>query len=289
MRIGLFPGQGLDAAAVASALAEPDPVLDRANDVLGEDIGRRVRQVSTRSRPVLPTSVGQPAIFTAGIIAFRRALEAGERFDYLIGHSLGEYTALVASGSIPLGQGLKLVTARAAAMQRAAASNPGGMAAIMNLSLEDVGEICREAGVAIANDNSPVQVVVSGSEGNLSTAARLARSRGGRSVLLPVDGPYHSAGMASAASELGKVLEETEIRSPRIPVISNVSADRYRAPGEIRKLLALQLTHRVRFRESIARVCRDEGPDFVDLGPGRVVGRMAEATARHGDKASSRA
>jgi malonyl CoA-acyl carrier protein transacylase len=289
MRVGLFPGQGLEPAIVASALDPEDPVLLKATKTLGYDVRRRVEQVTRRSRPVLSTSVAQPAIFVAGIVSFRRALERGENFDHLIGHSLGEYTALVAGGAISFTKGLKLVAVRGEAMQKAGGSAPGGMAAVMNLSLPDVEYVCDETGSTIANDNSPEQIVLSGPEGALSRAAQIVRAMGGRSVLLPVDGPYHSAAMESAAGEVARALEQTEVRCPKIPVTSNVSAAPYRAPGEIRKLLALQMTNRVRFRESVSRLLENDEPEFVDLGPGRIVGRLAEATARHARSSAARA
>jgi malonyl CoA-acyl carrier protein transacylase len=279
VRVGLFPGQGLDPGVVASALDEKDPTLRRANEVLGGDLKRTVDQVARRPGGVLPTTVAQPGIFTAGIMSFERAVAEGGRFDCLIGHSLGEYTALVAAQSISFVQGLELVAARASAMRRAAKTRPGKMAAIMNLSLTDIEQVCRQTGVTVANDNAPAQVVVSGSEDLLSWAAQVARAKGGRSVLLPVDGAYHSSAMEPAARDLALALDRTNIRSPKIEVISNVSAAPYRAPGEIRKLLSLQMTHRVRFSESVARIC-DEHVEFIDLGPGPVVGRLAEATAR---------
>ena len=280
MRVGLFPGQGLDPMAVASELDEHDPVLRRANEVLQYDVKRSVERVARRPGGVLPTAVAQPAIFTAGIIAFRNAVMGGSQFDCLIGHSLGEYTALVAARSIPFAEGLELVSARASTMQRVAKATPGGMAAIMNLSLGDVRDICRETGMTVANDNSPTQVVVSGNKTALARGAKVARVRGGRSVLLPVDGAYHSVAMEPAARELAYALDKTNVRSPKVEVISNVTAAPYRAPGEIRKLLARQLTHPVRFRESVANLSRND-VEFVDLGPGNVVGRLARATSAH--------
>lgn len=278
MRVGLFPGQGLDPSAVSSALHEDDPVLQRANEVLEYDVKRSVDRIACRPGGVLPTAVAQPAIFTAGIMSFRRAVKDGARFDRLIGHSLGEYTALVAARSIGFTEGLKLVQARANAMQRAARETPGAMAAVMNLSLDDIEHVCQTTGATVANDNSPKQIVLSGSEEALASAAQIVRARGGRSVLLPVDGAYHSTAMKPAERDLTYALEQTNVRSPKVDVVSNVSAKPYRAPGEIRKLLAQQVTQPVRFRESVAAI--DEDAEFVDLGPGRVVGRLAQAVVK---------
>ncbi|HYN37566.1 MAG TPA: ACP S-malonyltransferase [Actinomycetota bacterium] len=280
MRAGLFPGQGLDPRTVASSLPNGHQLLERANEVLGYDVQRRVEQVARSSGPVLRTDLAQPAIFMGGIISFREATERGEQFDYLAGHSLGEYTALVAGGSIPFDHGLRLVAARGMLMQRASTRSTGGMAAVMNLAFDDAEAICAETGVVLANDNSPSQVVLSGSEEALSRAALLVRGLGGRTVRLPVEAAYHSPAMQPSGLELAAVLDRTEIRSPAIPVLSNVSALPYRAPGEIRKLLVHQLTGRVRFRQSVSWLIESGVTEFFDLGPGRVVGRLAEATVR---------
>ena len=280
MRCGLFPGQGLDPRTVAASLPDSHHLLERADEILSYDLKRRVAQVERRSRPVLPTDLAQPAIFVAGIISFERSLEREERFHYLAGHSLGEYTALVAGGAMSFDGGLKLVAARGKFMQSVSARASGGMAAALNISIEQALAVCADSGVVVANDNSPEQVVLSGPEECLSRAAVQVRDLGGRSVRLPVDGAFHSAAMDPAAKELAGVLERTEIRSPSIPVLSNVSAEPYRAPGEIRKLLVSQLTGLVRFRESVTWLLKRGVTEFTDLGPGRVVGRLAEATMR---------
>jgi [acyl-carrier-protein] S-malonyltransferase len=280
MRAGLFPGQGIEVSQVLSALEGNHSRVERAGAILGYDLVRRVGQVSRRSHPVLPTDLAQPAIFVAGLVAFDRALEEGASFDYLLGHSLGEYTALVAAGSIPFTHGVRLVAARGTAMQRVSRSSPGGMMAVQGLGLEQVADIAGETGVAVANDNSPEQVVLSGSKADLARAAQDVRERGGRSILLPLDAAFHTDAVRPAAAALADALDHAEVRSPTVPVLSNVTAAPYRAPGEIRRLLVLQLTHRVRFRECIAYL-RDAGvSEFVDLGPGRIVGRFAGATTR---------
>ena len=279
MRAGLFPGQGLEPATVLRALPHRHPHVVTASSLLGYDLRRKVAQVVRNSRPMLPTDVAQPAIFVAGIVSFEDHVERGIGFDYLAGHSLGEYTALVAAGAIPFSHGLKLVAARGKAMKRAASLGDGGMAAVMGLTTERVEELCTETKTTFANDNSPTQAVVSGGNDALADLAERVRSLGGRTVLLPVDGAYHSDAMTAAAAQLADALDATDVRCPRIPVIANVTAAPYRAPGEIRKLLVEQLTHRVRFRESVERLARAGVDEFVDLGPGRVVGRLAAATA----------
>lgn len=173
---------------------------------------------------------------------------------------------------------LRAVAARGEAMQDAAKSSPGGMVAVMRLGRERVEEIARRAGVRIANDNSPEQMVLAGPDGALEEASALVGAAGGRSVLLEVSGAFHTDAMAPAAPVLAAVLDRVEIRSPAIPVISNVTARPYRAPGEIRKLLVAQVTEPVRFRESLEFAHREGVREYRDFGPGRVVERLAMKT-----------
>ncbi|MGH2730163.1 MAG: ACP S-malonyltransferase, partial [Actinomycetota bacterium] len=214
MRAGLFPGQGIDAEVVLADLPEGHPIIVDASAILGYDLRRRVAQICRRVRPVLPTDVAQPAIFVAGLISFEAA-SAHESFAYLTGHSLGEYTALVAAESIPFTHGLQLVTARGKAMQRATLASSGAMAAVMGLNLEDIEAIAVATGTTVANDNSPTQVVLSGDESALARAAGIVRRRDGRSVLLPVEGAYHSPAMEPAVAHLAAALDQTDIRSPK--------------------------------------------------------------------------
>ena len=278
MRAALFPGQGIDAKLVLQALESRDPLTLQASEILGFDLVRRVEQIARRPRGVIPTSVAQPAILVAGLISFRKAVERGNTFNFILGHSLGEYTALVAAEAISFRHGLALVTTRGKVMEKAAARSSGGMAAVLGLDLERVEAIASVHGVMVANDNSPRQVVVSGERDALAKTAAAVRDEGGRSVLLPVEGAFHSEAMLPAADALARSLFTIEIRSPAIPVVSNVSARPYRAPGEVRRLLEHQLTGRVRFRECLLHLASCGVTEFVDLGPGEVVGRLARAT-----------
>ena len=284
MRAALFPGQGIEARSVLDALDPRHPMVLRASEMLGYDLATRVEQASRRPRGTMPTGLAQPAIFIAGLIAYDAALERGERFDHILGHSLGEYTALVAAGSISFRHGLALVAARGSAMQKAAARSSGGMAAVIGLGLEEVEALAAKHGVTVANDNSPRQVVISGETHALAAAAGAVRGAGGRSVLLPVEGAFHSNAMLPAAASLARALFTVEIRNPSIPVVSNISAEPYRAPGEIRRLLEHQLTHRVRFRESVLFLEGAGVRGFVDLGPGEVVGKIARTTVGSGER-----
>lgn len=276
MRAALFPGQGLEPKVVLKSLDPAHPKVEAAAEILGYDLVKRVDQVARRVRGVLPTSLAQPAIFTAGIVAFEAM--ADRRFDCFAGHSLGEYTALAAAGAIGFQPGLKLVAVRGEAMERATRRSSGGMAALLGLDIRVAEELAISYGLTVANDNSPSQVVVSGDTEDLARAADEARARNGRCVLLPVEGAFHSAAMTSASDALRDALMDTDIRTGRMPVISNVTARPYRAPGEVRKLLVDQLTGRVRFRECLLYLEQRGVSEFVDLGPGEVVGKLARAT-----------
>jgi malonyl CoA-acyl carrier protein transacylase len=275
MRVGLFPGQGLDARAIGDRLPNNDPRLQRANEILGLDLTRAL----SRSRSsTVPTRIAQPAIFVAGIISFENALRRGDRFQALVGHSLGEYTALAVAGGFSFSDGVTLVAARGEAMSRAARASSGGMAAVLGLETNKAEELALGAGASVANDNSPTQLVIAGDGATLRKAAGMVSALGGRCVLLSVEGAFHSSAMDPAVAALADALDHAEMHTPRIPVVANVSARPYRAPGEIRKLLLRQLTGRVRFRESIEWCIERGANEFVDLGPGRVVEKIAKAT-----------
>jgi len=278
MRLGLFPGQGIPAKVALDALPESDSLLEAANDILGYDLRQKVGIAARRTKATLPTSLAQPAIFTAGVLAWRAAGDEGQTFDALAGHSLGEYTALVAADAISFEEGLRAVAVRGDAMQDAARAKPGGMVAVLGLDFDAVQDICDRAGVVLANDNAPGQVVLSGGDEALAEAAGIVRSAGGRAVLLDVSGPFHTRSLELAAPALAEVLDSIEIRLPRLPVVSNVTARPYEDPGEIRRLLLEQLTTRVRFRESLEWSWNEGVREYVDLGPGRVAAGLAKRT-----------
>jgi trans-AT polyketide synthase/acyltransferase/oxidoreductase domain-containing protein len=277
-RVALFPGQGVPARTVLESLPEDHELMARADDVLGYELRRRVEIAARRKGAVLPTALAQPAIFVASVIGYEKAVAGGASFDAIVGHSLGEYPALVAGEAISFEAGVGLVKVRGEAMDKAARIAPGGMIAVLGLGEDDVESIRASADLAVANDNAPGQVVLSGPEERLTVAAGLAKNLGGRSVLLQVQGPFHTSAMAPAVKELEDALDHVDVRSPRLPVVSNVSARPYKAPGEIRKLLVTQLVHRVRFRESLEWVWSRGVRDYVDVGPGDVAAGLANRT-----------
>lgn len=276
MRVGLFPGQGIPASTVLTALSADSNVVTEACEILSYDLRKRVAQIAASPRSVMPTSLAQPAIFTASLVGWDA--QADQSFDFLLGHSVGEYAALVAAEAMSFKHALCAVAVRGKAMESAAHSANGGMAALVDVSLEDAEAIADATKSIVANDNSPRQVVLAGSHEALAEAAALARARGGRAVRLEVTGPFHTPEIASAAPALRSVLDHIAIRSPRLPVISNVSATSYRAPGEIRRLLVEQLTSRVRFREALENVWNQGARTFHDLGPGNIAGGLASRT-----------
>jgi [acyl-carrier-protein] S-malonyltransferase len=278
MRAGLFPGQGIPARVVLDALPSRHAVLDMAREVLGYDVRKRVEIAARREGAMLPTALAQPAIYAAGLIAHQ---ERGRPlFDAFVGHSVGEYTALVAAGSMSPEQGFAIVRVRADAMEAASRAEKGGMAAVLRLDFETVSDVARRAEVHIANDNAPGQVVLAGSEAGLTTAASLVRAAKGRSVLLETAGAFHTHAMASARNALKAALDGAEISMPAVPVVANVSARPYGSAQDVREGLVEQLTGRVRFRESLEWLWARGIREFDDLGPGQIVGGLASRTFR---------
>lgn len=274
MRAGLFPGQGVPGAAVLEALPVGHPILDEASQMLGYDLRCRVKSGTGRGSSVLTTSLAQPAIFTAGVIAWQDSKERSE-FSHLLGHSLGEYTALVAGGAMSFVHGLCVVQVRGRVMDIASRANPGGMMALLALDEQSVARVITRSGTVLANDNGHGQVVVSGDEAALAGAAQEVRSLKGRAVLLDVSGPFHSPAMAQAEHALRAALDHVSIRNPKIPVVSNVTARPYRSPGEIRKELVAGLTRPVRFRECLEHLWDEGVVGYQDFGPGQVVEGLA--------------
>ena len=280
MKIGLFPGQGISASDVFEALAPDDGSIDEAADILGYDVRRKVASFTKRKGALLPTWLAQPAIFTAGIMAHRRAVAGGSVYHCYAGHSMGEYTALVAAEALSFKDALKVLDVRGREMQKASLVRSGGMLAVLSLSEEDVAAVAEGSGALVANDNAPGQIVLAGDESSLGRASRSVCERGGRAVLLGVSGAFHTEAMADVRLPLQDVLYSVAVRSWKRPVISNVTARPYRTPGEVRKLLIEQVTSRVRFRGSLLWAFERGVTEFEDLGPGGVVGGLADRILR---------
>lgn len=275
MKLGLFPGQGIPATSILDSLPREDPLVKRASEHLGYDLRRKV--IAHSHGKSLPTWLAQPAIFVGGMIAHSDT----ERYDLYIGHSVGEFTALAAAGAISFETGLSLLAVRGRSMHRAAMQHPGGMVAVLDLDESSVREIAAAEGAYIANLNGPGQIVIAGDNEALTRVSSKVRGSGGRAVLLAVQGAFHTPMMEQAGEALREALMQVEVRMPAAPVVSNLTARPYRAPGEIRHLLVEQVSTTIRFSDCLTWA-RDAGvQSYDDLGPGNVVGRLADRVLSH--------
>ncbi len=286
MRAFIFPGQGAQAVGMGRALAEAYPaaqaVFDTVDEALGEALSATVWE-GPEDKLTL-TENAQPALMATSIAALR-ALEAEgvglEAADFVAGHSLGEYSALCAAGAIGLADTARLLRLRGQAMQSATPVGIGAMAALLGLDYAKAvvvaaeaaqGEICEAA-----NDNDPSQVVVSGHRSAVERAVLIAKEHGAkRAVLLPVSAPFHCPLMQPAAEAMAAALAETEIQAPAVPLIANVTAAPVSDADEIRRLLVEQVTHRVRWRESVARMAEEGVSETVEIGAGKALSGMVK-------------
>jgi [acyl-carrier-protein] S-malonyltransferase len=272
----IFPGQGSQYVGMGSDLyqgnAEAKELFDKADETLGFSISRMCFEGPDEK--LKQTKNTQPAIFLHSIVLFYLIKKI--KFEMTAGHSLGEYSALVAAGALTFEDGLKLVRLRGELMQKAGAEHPGTMAAVVGLDSKVVNELCVEASVdgivQAANFNSPGQIVVSGSSAGVRKAMELAKARGAKIVKeLPVSGAFHSPLMESARAGLKLALDTTEIRDAAVPVYANVTAQPIRYADEIRNQLFHQLISPVRWEESVTRMINDGAATFVEIGPGKVL------------------
>lgn len=222
------------------------------------------------------TANTQPAVLTVGAMAWAVVQEHGIRPDFVAGHSLGEYTALVAAGSLSFGDALRVVRRRGELMQEAVAVGAGAMAAVIGLGPDVVTEICREVAegdvVEVANLNAPMQTVIAGHAAAVDRAAETARARGAKRVLpLPVSAPFHSSLMRPIAMAFAAVLGGLDIRDPRTPFIAGRDAEPKRTAGEVIQSLIEQLDNPVRWAEVVRRLSGEGIETFIELGPGKVL------------------
>jgi [acyl-carrier-protein] S-malonyltransferase len=273
------PGMGLDFADFDEAAAE---LYQWASACLGWDLAETLRTASPDE--LRQTYIAQPAIFCVSVAALRALEAAGvPRPAYVAGHSLGEFSALVAAGALSFEAGLLLVARRAEAMQRAADARPGSMSSVLGLSAEGV-EMAVEAAaqgqvLAVANDNAPGNVVVSGEWAALERLPGAAKELGARRVVpLNVGGAFHSPLMAPAVEAFQPHLAAAPLRDPSIPVVANATAEPVTSAEELRELLARQLTGRVRWTESVRRMAALGVDTFIEVGPGTVLGGLIRRT-----------
>ena len=225
----------------------------------------------------------QPAIFTTSIACLEAARERGfdVRPDYVAGHSLGEYTALVAAGALDFPEALLLVRERGRLMEEAGRMNPGGMAAVIGLDEMSLREICEKAGVEIANLNSPHQIVISGPKERIPLAMDLAKARGAKKVVrLEVSGAFHSSLMEPAARALAEYISKLRMRDPSIPIIGNTTASPLRTAEELKQELVRQLCSCIRWADLIQFMLQDKVSTFIEIGPRRVLSGLIMEISR---------
>lgn len=280
----IFPGQGAQFVGMGQDLynsnEEAKSLFEKANDILGFHITDIM--FSGTEEDLKQTKVTQPAIFLHSVIL---AKALGENFqpNMVAGHSLGEFSALVAAGALSFEDGLKLVAKRANAMQKACEAQPSTMAAILGLDDETVEKTCAQVEdvVVAANYNCPGQLVISGSiEGVDKACALLTEAGAKRALKLNVGGAFHSPLMEPAKVELQTAIEETQIKAPVCPIYQNVDAKPYTDPAQIKANLIAQLTGAVRWTQTIQHMLADGAESFVEVGPGNVLQGLVKKVNR---------
>lgn len=270
----VFPGQGSQFSGMGKALYESNPkaqkMMEEANDILGFRLTDIMFEGSAEE--LRQTDVTQPSVFLHSVsLSLCSGLDAP---DMVGGHSLGEFSALVASGAMSFENGLKLVAARARAMQKCCEATPGAMAAIIAFPDEKTEEICRsiDGCVILANYNCNGQLVISGEAEAVARACALIKEAGARRVLpLSVGGAFHSPLMASAQEELAKAIQTTPIAAPSCPIYQNVSAKAEMDPARIKENLLKQLTSPVRWTQTVGNMIADGASSFTEIGPGETL------------------
>ena len=288
----VFPGQGSQAVGMGKALAEAIPaaraVFAEVDAALGQHLSTLMFEGPEAELTL--TANAQPALMAVSL-AVIAALEAEAGLDlardaaFVAGHSLGEYAALAAAGSIPLAATARLLRLRGAAMQKAVKPGEGAMAALIGVDADTAAVIAAEASNAealceVANDNGGGQVVVSGAKLAVDRAVEIAKARGvKRAILLPVSAPFHCRLMQPAAEAMAAALAQVEIVSPKVPLVANVTARPVSDPGKIRELLVAQVTATVRWRESVTFMAGHGVLLFVECGAGKVLSGLVKRIA----------
>ena len=275
MKAYIFPGQGAQFVGMGkdlyNTLPQAKELFEKANEILGFRITDLMFEGTDED--LRQTKVTQPAIFLHSVIL---AKTMSEKFapDMVAGHSLGEFSALVAAGAMPFEDGLKLVYKRALAMQKACETNPSTMAAILGLDDETVEQICAEINEVVvpANYNCPGQIVISGSMAGIEIACEKLKEAGAKRALpLKVGGAFHSPLMQPAQAELQAAIEATDFSTPICPVYQNVSTKGETCPAVIKANLIAQLTAPVKWTQSVQNMVADGATEFIELGPGNVL------------------
>ncbi|WP_299124941.1 ACP S-malonyltransferase [uncultured Winogradskyella sp.] len=291
MNAYIFPGQGAQFSGMGLDLYENSPLaqelFEKANDILGFHITDVMFEGSAED--LKETQVTQPAIFLHSVIL---AKTLGDSFkpDMVAGHSLGEFSALVAAGALTFEDGLKLVSQRAQAMQKACELQPSTMAAVLGLDDDVVEKICAmtEGIVVAANYNCPGQLVISGEVDAINRACEAMKEEGARRALvLPVGGAFHSPLMEPAREELAAAIENTIFNKPNCPIYQNVTASAITDENEIKANLISQLTAPVRWTQSVQQMIEDGASHFTEVGPGKVLQGLVRKINREAETASA--
>lgn len=274
----IFPGQGAQFVGMGKELYDGSMLCRDMFEQANEIMGFRITDLMFAGTPedLRQTKVTQPAIFLHSVIL---AASLGDEFrpDMVGGHSLGEFSALVAAKAMSFEDGLRLVMARSNAMQRCCEACPSTMAAVLKLDDEIVEKVCEEVSqnssllVVAANYNCPGQIVISGTNEGVAAASAMLKEKKGRVLPLAVGGAFHSPLMEPARQELAAAIEHTVLKQPICPCYQNVIAEPVVSPEEIRKNLILQLTSPVRWTATVRNMLRDGAGEFIELGPGTVL------------------